>query len=295
MSKPFIFVSCGQFTKAEKSLGAAIVKAVEAITGLRAFFAEEVHDLKGLNENILGALRECAGLIVVLHPRGEVTYPGGHSHVRASVWIEQEIAIAAYIQSGENRPLPVIAFAHESVGREGIRDLLHLNPLIFTTETDVLAELPAQLKLWGALARTGVQVELKSEKMTPQDGHQIRRISLSVVNGTNTRISRYDGVLCVPASILKHWTMSYRGEDRVATPGFRVFRFSEKDITTGGLLPHTTTILYVIDYCAKCGVDAESGIESLVTGAKVQATLWIDGRNYSEEKTLLDLRSLGES
>jgi hypothetical protein len=169
-----------------------------------------------------------------------------------------------------------------------------LNPIIFTTETDVLAELPAQLKLWGALAPTGVQLELKSEKMTPQDGHQIRRISLSVVNNTNTRISRYDGVLSVPASILKHWSTLYRGEDHgPGHPGYRVFRFSEKDIPAG-LSPHTTTLFYIIDYCSKCGVEAEQGIESLVTGAKVQATLWIDGRSYSEEKTLLELRPANE-
>jgi hypothetical protein len=42
------------------------------------------------------------------------------------VWIEQEIAIATYIQRIEKRTLPIIAFKHESVGRERIRDLLHL-------------------------------------------------------------------------------------------------------------------------------------------------------------------------
>lgn len=293
MSKPFIFVSCGQFTKAEKSLGTAIVKAVEAITGMTAFFAEDVHDLNGLNNNILGALRECAGLIVVLHPRGEITRPDGSSHVRASVWIEQEIAIAAYIQSGENRPLPVIAFAHESVGREGIRDLLHLNPIPFATETDVLAELPAQLKQWGTLAPIGVQVELKSEKQGFQQDHPIRKLYLSVVNDTNARISKYDGALSVPTAILKHWTTLYRGEDRQSgEPGRRVFRFSERDGNTV-LLPHKTTLLYTIDYCLKCGVEAE-GNEAIVTNATVQATLWIDNRTYQEEKTMMALRPAEE-
>jgi hypothetical protein len=47
------------------------------------------------------------------------TRPDGSAHVRASVWIEQEIAIATYIQRVEKRSLPVIAFVHKSVGREG--------------------------------------------------------------------------------------------------------------------------------------------------------------------------------
>jgi hypothetical protein len=126
MPTPFIFVSCGQVTQKEKQLGAAIVKIVKEVTGLEAFFAEEVQDLEGLDASILSALRSCVGLITVLHPRGEITKPDGTKHVRASVWIEQEIAIATYIQRVEKRALPVVAFIHSSVGREGLRDLLHL-------------------------------------------------------------------------------------------------------------------------------------------------------------------------
>lgn len=153
--KPFIFVSCGQFTDAEKSLGKSIVKMVKAITGLDAFFAEEVQDLNGLDTNILGALRDCAGFITVMHPRGKIVRPDSSTHIRASVWIEQEIAIGTYIQRVEKRPLPVIAFIHESVGREGIRDLLHLNPISFRDETEILAALPELLTSWKTLTAPG--------------------------------------------------------------------------------------------------------------------------------------------
>lgn len=151
MDKPFIFVSCGQWTEAEKSLGKAVVKAVKHITGLDAFFAEQVQDLNGLDSNILSALRECAAFITIMHPRGEIKRPDGSTHVRASVWIEQEIAIAAYICRMEERTLPVIAFIHKSVGREGIRDLLHLNPIPFADEREVLEALPARMQAWKLL------------------------------------------------------------------------------------------------------------------------------------------------
>lgn len=148
MTKPFIFVSCGQYSDAEKSLGKAIVETVKSVTGLDAFFAEEVQDLNGLDTNILAALRDCAAFITVMHPRGTIIRPDGSGHIRASVWIEQEIAVATYIQRVEKRTLPVIAFIHESVGREGIRDLLHLNPIPFASEHDVLAALPNLLAHW---------------------------------------------------------------------------------------------------------------------------------------------------
>ncbi|HEV7673098.1 MAG TPA: hypothetical protein VGQ12_01070 [Candidatus Angelobacter sp.] len=154
MSKPFIFVSCGQYTDAEKSLGKSLVQVIKSITGLDAFFAEQVQDLNGLDANILRALRDCAAFITVVHPRGRIVRPNGTSQIRASVWIEQEIAIATYVQRVEQRPLPVIAFIHESVGREGIRDLLHLNPITFAQEADVLAALPELLQPWKSLNST---------------------------------------------------------------------------------------------------------------------------------------------
>ncbi|MGO9209897.1 MAG: hypothetical protein ACLPXM_00390 [Terriglobales bacterium] len=155
MTKSFVFVSCGQYTEAEKSLGRAIIETVKSATGLDAFFAEEVHDLNGLDSNILAALRDCAALIVVMHPRGRIVRPGGSELVRASVWIEQEIAIATYIQRVERRRLPVVAFVHESVSREGLRGFLHLNPIHFSDESEVLAALPARLQEWKGLTAGG--------------------------------------------------------------------------------------------------------------------------------------------
>src|ERR1700730_3696945 len=107
-----IFISCGQYLPSEKKFGKAIAKLVKDETRVDTFFAEEVQDLHGLHTNILMALKECAGFITVLHPRGDIHRPDGSKITRASVWIEQEIAIATYIQSVEKRPLPIIAFAH---------------------------------------------------------------------------------------------------------------------------------------------------------------------------------------
>lgn len=154
MNKPFIFVSCGQYTDEEKRLGQQITKIAKDMTGFDAFFAQNVQDLNGLDSNILAALHDCAALIVVLHPRGTIQPPNGFPIVRASVWIEQEIAIVTYIQRVEKRSVPIIAFKHVSVGLEGLRALLHLNPIEFTHESEVLAHLPERLKDWRDLPRS---------------------------------------------------------------------------------------------------------------------------------------------
>ena len=68
MIRKTIFISCGQFTDAEKRLGKQIAELVKSSTNLEPFFAEQVQDLNGLDANILRALHECVAFIVVLHP-----------------------------------------------------------------------------------------------------------------------------------------------------------------------------------------------------------------------------------
>ena len=203
MKKPFVFVSCGQYTDSEKALGKEIVRIVRAITGLEAFFAEEVQDLNGLQTNILEALRDCFGLITVMHPRGKIVRPEGPTQIRASVWIEQEIAIAAYIQ--QTRRLPVIAFEHKDIGREGIRELLHLNPVKFTNDSEVLDALTKRLQPWKALSRAEtVHVELKCKDAYQQSGHQVRYLRVDLVNNSTERITKFDGELRVLEEVLKN-------------------------------------------------------------------------------------------
>jgi hypothetical protein len=84
VGKQTIFISCGQFTEAEKRLGRDVALLVKKVTGLEPFFAEEVQDLNGLDSNILNALRDCLAFITVLHPRGDITRS---SVVDATLWI----------------------------------------------------------------------------------------------------------------------------------------------------------------------------------------------------------------
>jgi len=286
MAKKFIFISCGQFTEAEKRLGKQIAQMVKNMTDFEPFFAEEVQDLNGLDASILNALRESVAFITVLHPRGRITRPDNSVQVRASVWIEQEIAVATYIQRIENRPLPIIAFKHASVGREGIRELLHLNPIEFTDESAVLVALPERLAAWKSLKPSGIHVSLKSVRQPPQSGHQIQKIVVTLENETGQRIEKYDLELGIPAVLLKHWSAIYPNEDRPRSGPRRYFRFNEANFSP--VNPHSARELASFDYCTMCAfVDSESIVA--LARATMEAKMWIDGREYSATKTLREL------
>jgi hypothetical protein len=292
VSTPFIFVSCGQYTDAEKILGKSIVKMIKTITGLDAFFAEEVQDLNGLDSNILNALRDCTAVVTVMHPRGKITRPDGKAHVRASVWIEQEIAIATYIQRTEKRPLPVIAFVHESVSREGIRELLHLNPIRFAQETEVLAALPELLQPWRNLPRTGMYITIRSANRVLSDEHWIRQIVVSLTNDSNQRITRFNCLVRVPVGLLKHWSTIYAHEAKSEDERYRCFRFDETS-TAIQISPRSTVALMTVDICTHCAADSTGEIPAIagaiIGGSKIEAKVWLDGREHSAEKTIKEL------
>lgn len=143
-----IFVSCGQFAPAEVDLGNRVCALVRDLTDHEPYFAENQNSLEALTKHILGALDRAVGLIVILHPRGAVTFQNASERVRASVWIEQEIAIAAFITQILKRPLRIAPYIHADVKREGMREQLQLNAVSFTDDNDVLQHLRDLLPSW---------------------------------------------------------------------------------------------------------------------------------------------------
>jgi hypothetical protein len=292
MSKPLIFISCGQFTTEEKTLGKNIYKMIESLD-MQAFFAEEVQDLKGLNENILDNLRNCVGFITVLHPRGTIKRPDGSVHTRASVWIEQEIAIATYIKHVEKRDIPVIAFIHQSVGREGIRDLLHLNPITFSEEMEVLTALPERLRAWGTLKSTSIVPKITSTiPVRKQDGHLVGKLTFSMMNNTDSRITQFSGRIRLPAGILKHWTNSYGLNEETSTDyRYRIFRFDETNVRA--MQPQTSNDIINYDYCITCGIDDTGETEHLggvvVSERELELNVWIGAKKYHTLRTMKEV------
>ena len=139
---PLAFVSCGQRTALERELGQAVSGIVHEITGFECFFAQDVQSLEGLHESILTALRRASLVVFIMQRRGEVHVPDSGPKHRASVWIEQEVAIAAYRQfCGEQ--VEVRAYIEAGIELEGIRSLLALNAIRFDNADEIIKHLRA--------------------------------------------------------------------------------------------------------------------------------------------------------
>jgi len=189
MDKPFIFISCGQYLPREKSLGLQIKAMIEELTSFDGYFAEDQSSVNGLVANILERLYNCAGLIAVMHPRGNVTDDQSNTSVRASVWIEQEIAMAALIQQlvrKNQEELPVAAYIHRSIKLEGIRTLLQLNPVSFENDDLVIRDLRQKLPKWLPSQSTAIKT-LREQKFRETMRH------LSPENIEALRILTIDG------------------------------------------------------------------------------------------------------
>ncbi len=116
MTENLIFVSCGQFTQAEKDLGSLLKETIDGQPGFEAYFADTVHNFDTLGRNVFDALRRCAGAVAVLPDRGMVIGPEGKEwgH-RFSVWINQDAPLKESAYSQLVRRLPHEPVAHACI------------------------------------------------------------------------------------------------------------------------------------------------------------------------------------
>jgi len=132
-----VFISCGQQSDHEIELGNTIARLVLQHTGLRGYFAEYQTSFEGLTQHIFNALYNSAGFLSVMHHRDQL--PNGE--YRGSVWIEQEMAIAAFIVQTLGISLPARAYVQRGIRREGVRGFIILNPIEFETNEEVIDDL----------------------------------------------------------------------------------------------------------------------------------------------------------
>lgn len=145
--KPLIFVSCGQYSKAERNLGRDVCDLLRRLRpDVEPYFAENQSSAEGLSSHILKALFRSAGFICIMHSRGEIKTPENNVITRGSVWLEQEIAVVAFMQHQLSRSIPALYYKQKGVCVEGIRSFLLMNARIeFTQESQVLEDLTAVL------------------------------------------------------------------------------------------------------------------------------------------------------
>lgn len=167
MGKKTIFVSCGQLTEAERTLGVLVKAIIDGTPGFEAYFAETVQDLESPGHHVMTGIQQCAGAVVLLQDRGIVIQPNGTEwgH-RSSVWVNQEVAILAYRQFGEPNKIPILAFADPNVKLEGAMTSLIVNPRPLTSSFDVADSLRAWLAVADFASGTGDAFTAKWEQLT---------------------------------------------------------------------------------------------------------------------------------
>jgi hypothetical protein len=144
-SRKTVFISCGQFTDEERDLGRQVCELVPKLTPFDGYFAQNQSSLKALSENILTRLYESVGLIVIMHHRGKIE---GREVNRASVWVEQEVAIATLMEQVLHRHLHAVLFVQHGITREGLRSYIQFNEFGFSEGGEVLAKLGEILPTW---------------------------------------------------------------------------------------------------------------------------------------------------
>ena len=232
-----VFISCGQYTPEEKQLGKQVCELVVKHTPFEDYFADNQVTLKALFENVLRRLHESVGLIVIMHHRGEIA---GRGTNRASVWIEQEIAMAAMMEQILGRPLHVVVFTQPGIAREGIRQQLQLNVVEFNTAEEVTARLNEILPRWkeplyiGEDARQKladrVMLSIKSEgghdrnytiRVKNHSEHDVKINSVSLFSG----VRRISEPVCSTGDIRWLVPADAISFDAVDRPAFRLWQF----------------------------------------------------------------------
>jgi len=266
--RPIVFISCGQFTQEERKLGESAAEMVRKLTPFDAYFAQTQNTVEAFTQNILGRLNRCVGFIAILHDRGQVKTPAGEV-TRASVWIEQEIAVAAFVAQILARPLLVRVYVQTGVAREGMRDKLLLNPITFDSHDQILDDLEAILPNWKlpeqAAAPSGVDVGISYEKIRISGERHDYRLLVKLQNASLEEISQYRVEVQFPLLFLSTSTIFALEVSERRTKTHRFFRMTEKERRVI-LYPGDPVLGMTLDYFVDAtNYDAPDALNSEVT------------------------------
>lgn len=204
--KPLVFISCGQYTPEEIALGKAIEGLIRAETAFEPYFAEQQNTLDGLTANILSNLNRAAAFIGVMHHRGQVTTMNGPL-LRGSVWVEQEIAIASFIQHVLGRRIEVALYIQQGIAREGIRQQLRLKPVEFDQSAEVIADLKVRVKNWQIHASSPqpLQAVWRYEYLRrPESERHDYRLNIELINTGTSIVTQWMVEVWFPAQFIEN-------------------------------------------------------------------------------------------
>jgi hypothetical protein len=143
MPQARVFISCGQRAEAGETEIATAVATALANEGFDPYIAVRQQTLQGLKENIFEKLTEAEYFLFIDFCREQLVGFEPPNN-RGSVFVQQELAIAAYVGTE-----PLI-FQEDGVrALEGVLAALQGNPINFTKRADLPVQVVEEAKLRG--------------------------------------------------------------------------------------------------------------------------------------------------
>ncbi len=137
MRKARVFISCGQSTDREKSIGLEVERYFRG-RGFETYFAEKVHSPEALTEHIFRFLKESEYFVFIDFKRCTLT----DAEFRGSLFVSQEIAIATFLK------IPGLGFMEKGIKREGILNFQIHNAFYFEDGTEIINKLREETSEW---------------------------------------------------------------------------------------------------------------------------------------------------
>ena len=179
--KARVFISCGQRNDKEKDIALTCKNYFES-KGFIAYFAEEVHSLEALTENIFRHLKNSEYFVFIDCKREEIT----DGKFKGSLFVNQEIAIAAFLE------IETVGFHERGVLREGVVEHLIANPIYFNDKEDFLKKLKESTGGWHSDWRNELSLEFLrvAPNFKLQDGTFVDWYHLQVRNNHRSKYAR---------------------------------------------------------------------------------------------------------
>ena len=193
-----------------------------------------------------------------MHRRGDVPGPDGESRTRGSVWVEQEIAIAAFMQHVLNRSIPVLFYKQAGVGIEGIRSVLLMNPRVeFTDDAQVLDDLRSALPTvqFNPFTADDLVPVLSHRRMRDDGDRHTYMLTADVKNVGSVRVTDFEMRVFFPRAFLDPGVSWGAADQKKATKSHICFIANEGRAPRGLYPGDTATNPLTIEYFVNHDLD----------------------------------------
>lgn len=210
----------------------------------------------------------------MMHRRGEVHIGGTLVGTRGSVFIEQEIAIASFIQQLLGEKLSVAAFIEKGILLEGMREHIPFNPEVFESNGEVLARLREILPAWSPdPGRIRLELFVKPGGYDAQEKREVDVLVAVVINDSEEDIEKYRVDVELPTDVMAKGPIYMLQNQDLTTAEKDVFSYMEPGQRRGAVYSRGRKLLDGLRFPSVVGTPR--------AGEQAGASLFVGGRRIT--------------